>query len=185
MSDSFDKELDEIVGLINKDQTKRPSTIPREQTPVQKISPTSQSRPMRTSKANESERLRRMTKRRKQRQIRRWAIAGGAVALILLIVLLIFKSCAGGDVLKGTWDMDGTTMYQFEGDGEGSMILPYNTYSFQYTIDEKKQTVSIDFDDEKANDYTYNYKISEDKLILFGSEGKESFEFVFTKISDK
>ena len=185
MSDSFDKELDEIVGLINKNHTKRPSTIPREQTPVHKLSPTSQSRPMRTSNANESERLRRMTKRRKQRQIRRWAIIGGAVVLLLLIIILIFKGCAGGDVLKGTWDMDGTTVYQFEGNGKGAMILPSNTYTFKYTINEEEKTVSIDFEDEKANDYTYNYEVTKDKLILSGSEGKESFAYEFTKTKEK
>lgn len=105
--------------------------------------------------------------------------------MLLLVIILIFKGCAGGDVLKGTWDMDGTTVYQFEGNGEGAMILPSNTYNFKYTINEEEKTVSIDFEDEKANDYTYNYEVTKDKLILSGSEGKESFAYEFTKTKEK
>jgi hypothetical protein len=112
-------------------------------------------------------------------------IIGGAIAVLLLIIILICKGCAGGDVLKGTWDMDGTTVYQFDSKGEGAMILPSNTYTFKYTINEEEKTVSIDFEDEKATDYTYSYTIDKDSLTLYGNVGKESFEYVFTKTKDK
>lgn len=176
MSENMDKELDEIMGLINTDHTKRPVTTKQGQRSA-KSTP--------RYAPSESERLRRVSNRRKQQKIRRWAIIGGAVVLLLLIIFLIFKGCAGGDVLKGTWDMDGTTVYQFEGNGEGAMILPSNTYTFKYTINEEEMTVSIDFEDEKANDYTYNYEVTKDKLILSGSEGKESFAYEFTKTKEK
>ena len=125
------------------------------------------------------------SKQYKQAKIRKWAIIGGSIAVIVLIVVLLCKSCTGGDVLKGTWDLDGTTVYQFDGKGEGAMILPSNTYSFKYTINEEEKTVSIDFDDEKATDYTYSYTVEKNSLTLYGSVGKESFEYVFTKQDDK
>ena len=46
-------------------------------------------------------------------------------------------------------------------------------------------TVSIDFEDEKATDYTYSYTIDKDSLTLYGNVSKESFEYVFTKTKDK
>ena len=61
-------------------------------------------------------------KKQKQAKIRRWAIIGGGIAVIVLIIVLLCKGCTGGDVLKGTWDLDGTTVYQFDGKGEGAMI---------------------------------------------------------------
>ena len=123
-------------------------------------------------------------KKQKQAKIRRWAIIGGSIAVIVLIVILLCKGCTGGDVLKGTWDLDGTTVYQFDGKGEGAMILPSNTYTFKYTINEEEKTVSIDFDDEKATDYTYSFAVDKDSLTLHGRVGKESFEYVFTKQDD-
>lgn len=124
------------------------------------------------------------SKQNKQTKIRSWAIIGGSIALIVLIIVLFCKGCTGGDVLKGTWDLDGTTVYQFDGKGEGAMILPSNTYSFKYTINEEEKTVSIDFDNEKATDYTYSYTVDKNSLTLYGSIGKESFEYVFAKQDD-
>ena len=123
-------------------------------------------------------------KKQKQAKIRKWAIIGGGIAVIVLIIVLLCKGCTSGDVLNGTWDLDGTTVYQFDGKGKGAMILPSNTYSFKYTINEEEKTVSIDFDDEKATDYTYSFAVDKDSLTLYGSVGKESFEYVFTKQDD-
>ena len=131
-----------------------------------------------------NERPNKDSKQYKQAKIRRWAIIGGSIAVIVLIVILLCKGCTGGDVLKGTWDLDGTTVYQFDGKGEGAMILPSNTYTFKYTINEEEKTVSIDFDDEKATDYTYSFAVDKDSLTLYRSVGKESFEYVFTKQDD-
>ena len=134
---------------------------------------------------NGKQNLRRTIKRKKQRQIRRWTIIGAVIAVLLLVIFLLFKSCYGGEVLKGTWDMDGTTVYQFEGNGKGAMILPQNKYGFRYTINEEEKTVSIDFYDEKASDYTYSFERDRDKLILSGREGKESFTYEFSRIDDQ
>lgn len=136
-------------------------------------------------KISELMRSRRVAKRRRQTRISRCSILFGIIAVITIVVALICVFLMGGDVLKGTWDMDGTTVYQFDGKGEGAMILPSNTYTFKYTINEEEKTVSIDFEDEKATDYTYSYTIDKDSLTLYGNVGKESFEYVFTKTKDK
>lgn len=136
-------------------------------------------------KISEPMRSRRVAKCRRQARIRRCSILFGIIAVITIVVALICVFLMGGDALKGTWDMDGTTIYQFDGKGEGSMILPSNTYTFKYTINEEEKTVSIDFEDEKATDYTYSYTIDKDSLTLYGNVGKESFEYVLTKTKDK
>lgn len=68
MSENMDKELDEIMGLINTDHTKRPVTTKQGQHSA-KSTP--------RYAPSESERLRRVSNRRKQQKIRRWAIIGG------------------------------------------------------------------------------------------------------------
>ena len=104
---------------------------------------------------------------------------GGLMLLFLLVGIIIFYT--GSDELKGRWDLDGTTAYEFDGNGKGSMVLPLNKYPFQYTIDKKEKKISIDFEDEKASDYTYSYVVDADYLTLYGNIGKETSEYVFTK----
>lgn len=57
---------------------------------------------------------------------------GAAAALIVIVVViaLIVKGCSGRtDALAGTWDFDGTTTYEFDGNGTGAMVCfpPYPT----------------------------------------------------------
>ena len=44
-----------------------------------------------------------------------------AIAVLTVVLVLILKSCSGGDILKGTWDYDGVTLYRFDGKGKGSL----------------------------------------------------------------
>jgi len=109
--------------------------------------------------------------------------AGLALLLVIGLAFLlgaVFK----GDKLKGTWDMGGTTVYQFDGRGNGAMILPSSTYEFVYEISKDKKQVSIDFEDERAKDYTYDFAKEGKKLILSGTEGTESFRFEFQRIKN-
>ncbi len=50
--------------------------------------------------------------------------------------------------LKGLWDYDTVTMYEFDEKGNGTLVLPTKKYNFTYTADE--DTITIDFEDEKA-----------------------------------
>ena len=103
------------------------------------------------------------------------------LGLILIIGGIIFCFSGRKDALAGTWNLDGTTVYQFDGKGEGAMILPGNTYSFVYTMNEEKKTVSIDFKDENATDDTYSYRLEDNILTLYGNVGEEKYEYIFQR----
>ena len=100
----------------------------------------------------------------------RGAVGIAILAVLILIIVLIVKGCSGGtDVLKGKWDFDGTTAYEFSGDGNGVLLLPNVTYDFTYEI--KKDQISIDYENESVRDGTYTFRVEEDKLTLIGGEG--------------
>ena len=66
----------------------------------------------------------RMAQRNKKKQKQRRMLFGGAAAVLIVIVVvivLIVKGCSGRtDALAGTWDFDGTTTYEFDGNGTGA-----------------------------------------------------------------
>lgn len=179
MSMNIDKELEEIKRLINTDQPGVPA---------------SSSQPPRdnSAKAGQTQRSVRPANGRKPSRKRRrnkvnWrliVLAAGAVLLILLTVLML-RNCSGSNPLEGTWDMDGTTIYRFDADGTGAMILPSSTYLFSYSVDAENGTITIDFEDERATDFTYSYKLEKDKLVFFGSVGKESFSYEFNRLAEE
>ena len=91
-------------------------------------------------------------------------------AVLILSVILIVKSCSGSDdVLKGTWDLDGVTVYQFDGNGHGSLNLPSNTYAFTYEI--KDNELHIDVESDAARDADYTFSVKNGVLTMTGGEG--------------
>ena len=108
---------------------------------------------------------------KKRRQRRLTIITVILVVVLILSVLLIVKSCSsgGGDVLHGTWDLDGVTVYQFDGNGHGSLNLPSNTYPFTYEI--KDNELHIDFESDAARDAAYSFSVKNGVLTMTGGEG--------------
>lgn len=108
---------------------------------------------------------------KKRRQRRLTIITVILVVVLVLSVLLIVKSCSsgGGDVLHGTWDLDGVTVYQFDGNGHGSLNLPGNTYPFTYEI--KDNELHIDFESDAARDAVYTFSVKNGVLTMTGGEG--------------
>ena len=177
MSDNIDKELEEIKRLINTEPSNTSSGRPQSSdinTPKVQVE--------RRQSGNSPKNRRK--KQNKKVNLRLIVVAAGVV-LLFLVLALVLKNCTGGNTFEGTWDMDGTTVYQFDPDGRGAMILPSNTYSFSYLVDAENKSVSIDFDDERATDYTYSYRFEKNKLILFGTVGKESFSYEFTRLTEE
>ena len=120
-------------------------------------------------------------RKRRQRRIKIWSAA--VLAAIILAVVLIIVFCANSaDVLKGTWDLDGVTVYRFDGKGRGSLDLPSNSYAFTYEI--KDGTLAIDFESEAALDKTYIFTADKTKLSLKESEGADAKIFELTKRED-
>lgn len=133
---------------------------------------------------SEEERLKRRKKRQQQLMLRRGAVGIVALAVLILIIVLIAKGCSGGpDVLKGKWDLDGTTAYEFSGEGNGALLLPNVTYDFTYTI--KDDQISIDYEKESVRDGTYTFSVEEDKLTLIGGEGTVGGTYTLTRVDEK
>lgn len=104
-----------------------------------------------------------------------------AIAVIIAAAVLIARF-GSTDALKGTWDLDGVTVYEFDGKGTGSLNLPSNSYAFTYEI--KNGTLSIDFESEAARDTTYTFTADKNKLTLTDGEGTDSKTFELTKQKD-
>ena len=75
--------------------------------------------------------------------------------------------------LMGKWTTDGNTVYEFNKNGKGALIVPVTTLPFSYKVEENK--ISIDFENEDSEDRTYSYELVEDKLTLKDING--TFEF--------
>ena len=133
---------------------------------------------------SEEDRLKRRKKRQQQMMLRQGAIGIVALGILILIIVLIVKGCSGGtDVLKGKWDLDGTTAYEFSGDGNGALLLPNVTYDFTYTI--KDDQISIDYENESVRDGTYTFSVEEDKLTLIGGEGTVGGTYTLTRVEEE
>ena len=107
---------------------------------------------------------------------------GAAAALIVIVVViaLIVKGCSGRtDALAGTWDFDGTTTYEFDGNGTGAMVLPSISYDFTYTIDGNK--LVIDYLNESVHDSTYEFTVDGDILTMVGGEGTVGGTYKLTR----
>ena len=117
---------------------------------------------------SESERMAQRNKKKKKKQKQRRMLFGGAAAALIVIVVviaLIVKGCSGRtDALAGTWDFDGTTTYEFDGNGTGAMVLPSISYDFTYTIDGNK--LVIDYSNESVHDSTYELSVKNKEISV-------------------
>ena len=129
------------------------------------------------------ERLRRKRKRHRQIMIQRGVLVGAAWAILIIIVVLILKGCSGGiDALAGKWNFDGSTYYEFDGDGAGTMTLPNKTYEFSYKV--KDNQMRIDYEDASLTDGTYTFSVEDSKLTLIGGEGTVGGTYELTKVNN-
>lgn len=92
---------------------------------------------------------------------------------------VIYGGGANADELLGTWDIDGNTIYKFDGRGRGIMLTGVDNYTFLYSAENGK--LAIDMDSDGGVDREYNYTISGNKLTLDGG----GYHFEFTKTSDQ
>ena len=101
--------------------------------------------------------------------------------VLIIGIVLIVRGCSGGgtDPLCGKWDLDGTTVYVFDGKGSGALELPQSRYEFRYEI--KDGTVSIDFTDDKVRDISYEFTVGSDELTLERKEKNDTIIHKFKK----
>lgn len=115
-------------------------------------------------------------KKRRNQLILRLGTMSALLVVTLVAVVLIQK-----DKLKGTWNYDGTTVYQFDGEGNGMLILPSKDYKFYYEI--KKNELLIDFVEENARDFVYKFDVDEDTLILVDKKGEEKVTYTMKRVN--
>ncbi len=101
------------------------------------------------------------------------------VLFVLVVIGLIFvikTLTKNKNELIGMWTTDGNTVYQFDEDYTGKLIVPLSEYKFTYKVDGDK--LSIDFENEKSTDVDCNYSIKDGKLILENFNGNT---YTFTR----
>ena len=102
-----------------------------------------------------------------------------AVLLAILIgVALGIARCSKPSII-GRWDLDGTTVYEFEKGGKGALILLTKKYEFTYSIDD--DLLRINFLDDAALDADYVFEVEQGMLFLTGGPGDAKTEFVLKK----
>lgn len=139
-----DKEWNEIVSMLQQESTVSvPKTV---------------------SRADSARRRAARKKARRRRRIR-YCLFAAALIVIVLGILLCCKSCSSEKrSIVGAWDYDSVTIYRFDRNGKGALVLPYESYDFRYRIEEGK--LHIDFESEKATDASYDYIVDNDSLTL-------------------
>ncbi|MFR7821309.1 DUF5640 domain-containing protein [Candidatus Pseudoruminococcus sp.] len=123
-----------------------------------------------TSRPEYNRRLTAKRKRQRRRRIRTGIITLLVLAVLIVGIVLICKSCSADRSIVGTWDYDSVTVYRFDKGGKGALELPNGIYAFTYKTDGEK--LSVDFENESATDSTYTYTVTEDTLTLVSEDGR-------------
>ena len=101
------------------------------------------------------------------------------IVLAAIIILLLGLRKTPKTSIIGTWTTDGVTIYKFNKNNTGALIVPLQEYEFTYKINE--DTIEIDFKNETSEDSKYTYTFDDNRLILNGDNGK----FTFIKKTDE
>ncbi len=118
-------------------------------------------------------------KKRKTRSSKRNKNKKIIIISIILIIIFIFliKGCFNNkkNPLIGTWITEKGTVYQFNKNHTGKLILTIGEYDYKYEI--KDDEIIIDFVSDTSIDTKFTYKFNKKQLILENSNGT----FVFSK----
>lgn len=183
--DEQEKELEEILRIFDKapspssensvqnqaqQNNKQPRQISQKPTDTERTARTSNQteykRQAQSSKGRYLSPTRKTAIKRRKRQ-RAVIVSLLALLFVVLIIVLICKGCSGRtDALAGKWDFDGTTAYEFDGKGVGTMVLPSVSYDFKYEINGNE--LYIDFINESVHDSTYSFTVQNNTLTLVG-----------------
>ena len=158
-----DKEYNEFLEIYNKGNGNRPTQ--RQSAPQTRTT----ARPGRYLAPKRMSAKKRKARRRKIAVVSALALAG-----LVLIIVLICKSCAGGNYdnadLSGVWHYDQYTEYEFDGEGKGCMCLDGSNH-FEFTYKAEDGTLYLDFALDYVTDCQYTYTVDGDKLTLIGGKG--------------
>ena len=118
-------------------------------------------------------------RRRRRRRNPQFVILMSLLALALIILVVgIFRY--NRTTLDGRWDLDGSTVYEFGDDGNGSLILMNAEYEFSYVIED--DMLMIDFVDDYALDARYTFTIAKNIMFWTGGPGDAKQDYVLKRI---
>jgi hypothetical protein len=89
--------------------------------------------------------------------------------VFVLSAAMVARGLLRHDALKGTWTLDESTAYVFDGKGGGMLRLPMGSYAFSYTIEDN--LVTLDFADESLSDASYSFLLGRNALTLDTNTG--------------
>ena len=89
--------------------------------------------------------------------------------VFVLSAAMVARGLLRHDALKGTWTLDESTAYVFDGKGGGTLRLPMGSYAFSYTIEDN--IVTLDFADEALTDASYSFLLGRNALTLDTNTG--------------
>ncbi len=113
-------------------------------------------------------------KYKKRYKVSKAKVVSLILVLLILIFLIITLLSRKENPIVGKWSTDKGTVYQFNKDYTGKLILSIGEYNYKYEIKDDK--VIIDFESEKSTDTEFIYKIEDGKLILKNSNGTFTFK---------
>ena len=120
----------------------------------------------------DADRQRALHRRRKRRRLRRriYRILLAVLAVVFVLsAAMIARGALKGDSLKGTWTLDESTVYVFDGKGGGTLRLPLGSYAFTYTVEDN--VVTLDFADDALTDASYSFQRDGKTLTLDTNTG--------------
>ena len=98
------------------------------------------------------------------------------VVLIILVLLINTLLNKKSNPLVGKWDMGTGTIYQFDKDYTGKLIVSsIGEYKYKYEFRDN-DIVFVDFESDTSTDTEFSYKVEDDKLTLKSSNGTFTFK---------
>lgn len=98
------------------------------------------------------------------------------IVLIVFIALLITLINRDNNPLVGKWITDKGTIYQFNSDYTGKLIISVGEYDYTYEI--KDDRVLVDFENENSTDTEFSFKVEDETLVLKNNNGTFTFKKV-------
>ena len=96
-------------------------------------------------------------------------LLGVLAAVFVLSAAMVARGLLRHDALKGTWTLDESTAYVFDGKGGGTLRLPLGSYAFSYTIEDN--VVTLDFADDALADASYSFRLGRKAMTLDTNTG--------------
>jgi len=97
-------------------------------------------------------------------------------------VLPMIEAGSIEEELAGIWAADDVTLYQFDEDGTGALILPEHEHAFRWTVDEDELTLK--FNSGRIGKAVFRFELEGDSLLLERIDDSGFAEITLEKTAD-